>query len=213
MRLSEIDDSNRGDHYHLTDADTCYYLFEYTSGQRYDFSRTNQLISNLKKKPSLRHRADYRYKQVAINQCAMHFRTALNHQWLNNATLVPVPCSKAIGHPDYDDRMERVSRSIAPNVDVRPMVIQTQSTTAFHEAGGDRATVEELIELYQIDEAATAPAPGPIAIVDDVLTAGTHYRAMHTVLRERFPAQPIVGLFVARRVFPDIACEFDDLDL
>jgi hypothetical protein len=36
---------------------------------------------------------------------------------------------------------------------------------------------------------------------------------MHTVLRQRFPDQPIIGLFVARRVFPDIACEFDDLDL
>src|SRR3546814_4655332 len=43
-----------------------------------------------------------------------------------------------------------------------------------------------------------SPAPQAIGIVDDVLTAGTHYRAMHNVLAARFPNVPIIGLFVAR---------------
>lgn len=64
-------------------------------------------------------------------------------------------------------------------------------------------TVEELLQLYSIDESVAAPMPGAIGIVDDVLTAGTHYRAMHTVLANRFPGVPIIGLFVARRIFPD----------
>jgi hypothetical protein len=54
-----------------------------------------------------------------------------------------------------------------------------------------------------ICEAVTA-----IAVVDDVLTAGVHYRAMHTVLSRRFPDVPIIGVFVARRVFPDPAEDF-----
>ena len=41
-----------------------------------------------------------------------------------------------------------------------------------------------------------------IGIFDDVLTAGTHYRAMAITLGNRFPGIPIFGFFVARRVFP-----------
>jgi hypothetical protein len=211
MRLSQIDDSNRGDHYHLGEADTCYYLFEYTSGQRYDFSRTNQLIFNLKKKPSQGHRPGYRYKQTAIAECAANLRGALNHEWLRQATLVPVPSSKAADHPDHDDRMEQVCRAILPGLDVRPLVIQTHSTAAAHEAeAGQRVSVEELLQLYRIDEGRAAPAPAAMAVVDDVLTAGTHYRAMHSVLQARFPGISIIGLFIARRIFPDAACDFPD---
>lgn len=51
IRLTAIDASNIDLHARLTPADRCYFLFEYTSGQGYDFSATNNLISNLKKKP------------------------------------------------------------------------------------------------------------------------------------------------------------------
>jgi hypothetical protein len=34
-----------------------------------------------------------------------------------------------------------------------------------------------------------------------VLTAGTRYRAMHTVLSARFPHIPIQRIFLARRIF------------
>jgi adenine/guanine phosphoribosyltransferase-like PRPP-binding protein len=92
------------------------------------------------------------------------------------------------------------------------LVVQTTSTDAAHESN-DRPSVEELLEIYEIAEDLTQPAPRRIAIVDDVLTAGTHYRAMHTILSQRFPGIPIVGMFVARRIFPQIdpAEEFDEL--
>ena len=84
------------------------------------------------------------------------------------------------------------------------MVNQRASTNASHEVGpGDRVTLEELLDVYEIDETIVEPAPGQMAIVDDVLTAGTHYRAMHTILSQRFPGVPLVGIFIARRVFPD----------
>jgi predicted amidophosphoribosyltransferase len=126
---------------------------------------------------------------------------------------VPVPGSKAADHPDHDDRMERICRLMRqPPPDVRALVRQAASTAAAHEAAqGDRVTVEALLELYAIDEAHTAPAPQAIAIVDDVLTAGTHYRAMHRVLANRFPGVPIIGLFVARRVFPADPFDFGGL--
>lgn len=74
---------------------------------------------------------------------------------------------------------------------------------AAHEAApGERISVQALIDDYEIVEALAEPPPRQIGIFDDVLTAGTHYRAMHTVLSRRFPGVPITGLFVARRVFP-----------
>jgi len=214
MRLSEIDDSNRGDHMRLVDGDNCLFLFEYTSGRDYTFSATNDLINNLKKKPTAS-QAQLGYKNGAIIRCATTLRDALNPAWLDTATIIPVPGSKAADHPDYDNRMERVAKLIRPGLDVRNLVIQDQSTTAAHEAGfgGDRVTVDELLELYRIDEALTGPAPSNIGILDDVLTAGTHFRAMKTVLAHRFPTATITGLFIARRVFPPAALDFQGVDI
>ena len=48
----------------------------------------------------------------------------------------------------------------------------------------------------------TMPEPQVIVVVDDVLTKDSHYRAVLTVLSERFPRVPLIGLFIARRA-PD----------
>jgi hypothetical protein len=71
----------------------------------------------------------------------------------------------------------------------------------------NRLTVEELLDAYRIDETLCAPEPRAIGIVDDVLTAGVHFRAMHAILSERFPDASIVGFFIARRVFPPVDFE------
>ena len=202
IRLSEIDLSNIGDHARLRPGDRCYFLFEYTSGKTYAFSRTNNLISNLKKKPSISSENELYYKQQATSQAATALRQALNPDGLAKVTLVPVPGSKMAGHPDYDPRMERVCRLIAPTADVRNLVVQTASTEAAHEAEqGDRITVEQLLAVYAINESLCTPTPTAIWIMDDVLTAGTHFRAMEIVLSQRFPDVPIYGIFIARRVF------------
>ena len=39
-----------------------------------------------------------------------------------------------------------------------------------------------------------------VAVVDDLLTTGAHFRAVATVLSARFPDIDVVGLFIARRV-------------
>ncbi|WP_221133338.1 hypothetical protein [Rhizobium lentis] len=208
--LTQIDESTRGDHTRILDTDTCYHIFEYTSRKRYDFSSTNNLISNLKKKPSTSGTPAYKYKIRAINECAESLKQVLNPNWLKTGTMVPVPCSKVRGHPDYDDRMERICRAVSEEADVRNLIFQSDSTMASHEAGdGDRLTVEDLLAVYRVNEALAAPAPTSIAIVDDVLTVGTHYRAMHTILSQRFPQAQIYGIFIARRVFPD---PFEDLE-
>jgi predicted amidophosphoribosyltransferase len=149
--------------------------------------------------------SELRYKAGAIRECAAHISGAVNLENLRTWTIVPVPPSKHKSENAYDDRMVRICKSIASPqaLDIRELVVQSQSTVAAHEVTtGSRPTVSDLLKIYSIDESVTQPAPTGILIVDDVLTAGTHYRAMHTVLFQRFPGIPINAIFIARRVFP-----------
>ncbi len=211
IRLRAIDESNIRDHARLTTSDKCLFLYEYTSGASYTASSTNNLIFNLKKKPSERLiKGGYHYKTKAIDQCISDLKQALNPKWLETATLVPTPSSRVLGDPDYDDRMELICRGLIEGADVRNIVRQTSSTPRSHEAApGERLTVEQLLKVYEINEALTSPAPKQIGIFDDVLTAGTHFRAMSTILGERFPGVRITGIFIARRIWADKEEEWD----
>jgi hypothetical protein len=207
IRLSKIDDSNRADHYHLGANDECYYLFEYTSHRDFTFGFANDLISNLKKPVDRHGRPEYHYKTSAIQECSRYLATTLNDDWLRVATLVPIPPSKDRQNPLYDDRVVAICRIIDAlkpyPIDIRELVEQQVSIEAAHESPDNRPSVDDLRRIYQIDERIANPAPRAIGIVDDVLTAGSHFRAMKDVLARRFPNVPITGIFIARRVFPD----------
>jgi predicted amidophosphoribosyltransferase len=199
-RLRKIDEQSRPDHSRLSADDECYFLYEYTSGKNYSFSATNSLISNLKKKPGA---SGYQYKLQAIGQSARALAAAIHPKWLDGATLVPVPASKARGDPGYDDRMSQVCRQIRSGLDVRELVVQGTSLQAAHESPGQRPSVEDLLSIYEIDDNVVGPPPHRIGIFDDVLTAGTHFVAMKKKLSIRFPGLSISGFFIARRVLPD----------
>jgi hypothetical protein len=208
VRLTKVEPDVLQDHGSLSPEDICYYLYEYTARQRYDYSDGNQLISNLKKKPSVvRQRLELmRYKQGAEQRCAQELFDAMNKDWLRGATLVPVPPSKAMGDPDYDDRLYRIlgmlQRRAGQQIDIRKLINQTQSTRASHETEGNRLSVEELLAVYRVDPALLAPTPRVIGVFDDMLTAGNHFRAMKIRLGEVFPDVVVVGLFISRRVLP-----------
>ena len=129
-------------------------------------------------------------------------------------TFVPVPPSKARGDPLYDNRMTRTLGAIRsrPPLDIREFIVWTESTDAVH--AGDRRPAPERIEsLYRIDETLTEPVRDIIAVVDDILTSGAHFRAAKSVLSARFPGVAIIGLFIARRAANTAAIEdFDDAD-
>jgi predicted amidophosphoribosyltransferase len=202
-----IDDQSRPDHVYLEQADQCLYLEEYTSRQKYDFSAGNNLISNLKKK---QRKGGQHYKSLAIRTCSQHLCRALNSEWIKQAVIVPVPPSKMKGDPEYDDRMLRVALGIATNVNVRELVVQNRPLAAFHETE-DRPNVATLLTAYDIDEKLVEPAPRLIGILDDVLTCGTHFKAIQRLLKLRFPEAKITGLFIARRVFPPEETDFEPL--
>jgi len=212
QRLTQIDELMLPDHVYLNDEDTCYFLGEYTARQGYGYSATNQLIFNFKKPMDRRDRPEWRYKEIAIRQAARAFRNALNPAFIDYATFVPVPPSKAKSDAEYDDRITQMLRRIRrdPAIDVRELITQRVSTDAAHESDY-RPSPEELVELYELDEALAMPEPEAIVVVDDVLTTGSHYRAILMVLSERFPDVSVFGLFIARRA-PDASDSWDLID-
>jgi predicted amidophosphoribosyltransferase len=169
-------------------------------------SETNRLILNLKKPPDRRGRPEWRYKEEAIHQVAREFRASLNLQRLHAVTFVPIPPSKRRDDPLYDDRMLRVLHAFDEErqLDIRELLILAESTEPAH-ATAARPTIEELIANLEIDEDFAQPAPTSIALVDDVLTTGAHFVAAKRALTSRFPGISVRGLFVARRVFADLA--------
>src|ERR1700730_15061252 len=114
QRLTKIDDLARPDHSYLTPEDTCYFLGEYTARKGFTFSATNNLVLNFKKSVTTRGQAQWQYKEHAIARAAAAFRAALNNEWLNVATLIPIPPSKVKTDPLYDDRLLRMLQALRP---------------------------------------------------------------------------------------------------
>jgi hypothetical protein len=203
--FTAIDDLLRPLYPHLTAADQCYFLREYTAGRGYAGSETNHLILNLKKPPDRRGKPEWRYKERAIEQIAREFRASVNLSALSRVTLVPMPPSKAKSDPLYDDRMLHVLRAVdvEGQLDIRELLLCAESMPATH-ATAVRPTIAQLIANFVLDESLAAPQPRNIALVDDVLTTGAHFVAAKAVLAARFAGLPIHGLFVARRVFDEL---------
>lgn len=210
-RFTKVDDLTRPHHHNLTPDDTCYFLGEYTARRGYAFSATNDLIINLKKPMDRRGRSEWGYKQWAIQRAAESFRNAISPLQLDAITFVPVPPSKAKTDPLYDDRLLQMLHLIrpAPPLDIRELIIQNSSMNAAHESD-DRPSQEELESAYVVDKNLLHAPKATIAVVDDLLTTGTHFRAMKAVILRELPDTHIVGLFIARRA-PDTS-EFDEVE-
>ena len=213
QRLLQIDETTVGEHFSLAATDYCYYVWEYTAGQRFDFSPTNQLISNLKIKPtqiSGNPRRD-RHKTQAISHCAAALRSLIQRTWVEqHGTFIPMPASKVPGHQDYDDRIHRMLQAAFRgfNADIRPMLGQIENTPADHESN-DRLSHSALRDLTRINETYAEVPPRPnIAVVDDVLNSGKHFKVAQELLSQRFPGIPVIGIFVARCIRNNPVADF-----
>lgn len=208
-KLAKFDAAAREAHSFLRPKDDCYYFIEYTANRAFNYSDANNFINNLKKKPSVRGTYQWKYKLTAIRQAAEALSEELPKGWLKKSTFIPVPPSKARDHVEYDDRMSKVLAKL-DGADVRELVVQKKSMEATH-VSSKRHTIEELVANYEIDEKEAGKTnPTHIVILDDMMTAGAHYRAMRKVLKKRFPGVPISGVFLARRIFPNNKREEND---
>lgn len=214
-KLWKIDESTVVEHFSLREPDQCYYIWEYTAGKGYAFSPTNQLISNLKIKPTqiTTSPGRNRYKQQAINHAAGAIRHLLPRAYVEkSATFIPIPGSKAIGDADHDDRMWQVLRRAFQGwaADVRPMLELTRSTPADHETM-DRLSYEELLAISRLNDPSGRPLLPSVVVVDDVLNSGKHFKVAQALLSAQTATIEIRGLFLARCIrdvlsdFPPIA--------
>lgn len=198
-QIRKIGDLERGDHWHLTAEHDCHFFGEYTARAGYSHSSTNQIIHNLKKKPSLRATQQWPHKVRAIQKVAAAIRGALSPQAYGIITLVPIPPSKLRVDPEYDNRIAEISRAVSPQADVRELIETATARSALHESD-QRLTPAQLLATLRIREEVCAPAPQNIVLVDDVITTGCSFVACSTLLQQRFPNINISGIFAARRV-------------
>lgn len=202
--FNKIDELTRPDHSFLEEGDHCFYLGEYTAGGGYAAGFMNDLILNLKKPTTRRSLPEWHYKERAIASCSTALSRMLGQQeWIKNATLVPLPPSKAKGDPLYDDRMVQVLdgvRSSFGEVDVRELVLTQASRDAAHASDGHRPRPEDHVANLIVNPACISPPPVSIGLCDDVLVTGSLFKGAQQVLAAAFPEVSIVGVFIARRV-------------
>jgi hypothetical protein len=210
--LRRITELERPDHHWLGEEHDCYFVGEYTPRAGYAHSKTNGLINNLKKRPSLRGTNQWPYKIRAIREVAAAIAGGLKPEARSAITFVPIPPSKMRDDPEFDNRMAEVARGIAPDADVREMIRLIAPREAAHETVETRDP-DALRAKLAIDADLLAPKPRIIGLLDDLLTTGCSFRACRALLADSLPDVPVIGLFVARRVpdRADIEIDFDAL--
>ena len=179
----------------------------YTVGEGYQFSDTNQQISNLKIKPSETQRL--RWKQVAIKKFAGELTAFLkaNIPADRSMAIIPMPPSKTSSHPDYDDRLLQVAKAVTTDLStVRcwPVLECIVDRESLH-SGSTQRTVQEVSRSIDINEAifSSRNEDEIFCLLDDVLTSGASFSAARNKLLERFPQKRVSGIFWAKAEQPD----------
>lgn len=223
LRFNTVGALEREQHYYLKEGDVCFFWGEYTpyshtGGQNWNYSPTNRLMSNFKKKLDRKGQPDWKYKTRAVSEVGSAYAKMFNWQALLqlNPIFVPIPPSKARGDAMYDSRMFEMLRFMAAisrqKLDIRDCLSFDGRYAASHESD-DRPSPDDLFDALSFDLVAGRPAqqPGMIMLFDDMLTTGAHFIAASRKMREHFPHAPIVGQFIARRTYPDHSDVFVDL--
>lgn len=200
--IKKIDAVTILDHHYLTSSDSCYYFGEYTSGTGFAHSPTNNLISNFKKPISVKGTAQWPYKERAIKQ-VISLLKGVKYPNPENIIFVPIPPSKTVQNPNYDDRITQVLTGACPdlNIEYKELIMVKEDMDAFHQSATARLSPKQLIGKLEINEVLADNIKPIIFLIDDVITTGSHFKACKELLLNRFPEVKVGGIFVARRNF------------
>jgi predicted amidophosphoribosyltransferase len=206
----KIDDSNRRDHFYLKPEHECFFFYEFTARKPAAHSQGNQLILNLKKPISESQKPHYKWKISAISQSASLLNEVFKKAsaTLSDAVVCPIPPSKVISDPNYDDRMLQIAQKACVGTKGICLEIlrQTQSYQASHlQQDGQRAKPADLEAIYQV----SAPPKPIVILIDDMLTTGAHFVAARDSILKLHPDTRVIGFFMARRALADPADDFD----
>lgn len=213
MRLSSLDPA---DFKYLTADDSCAHYGEYTAGGGFGASETNQQIFNLKKSPTVPP-TQLRWKTRAVAYWGDVILTSAGLKWdvcSTDVTFVPIPCSKPIGHEEYDDRMLQVLNYVAQRkagIDVRPLLVQMEARDAQHH--GNRSDPDGIAATLQVDQGwLRQPLRSTIVVVDDVITRGASFAAAKRLLSGLPGVNEVYGMFLAKTVHTPIEWPDENLD-
>jgi len=209
-KLVKIDEISISGYARLNAGDQCYSLAEYDAGMGFDHSKANQLIQNLKK--PMKRKAnppEWRYKNNAIECAAQALHRAFSKFELKSHTIVPVPSSKILGHPEYDDRLLKILEKFSNlrgskagfETDIKEVITPSKSVVAWHKSKKPR-NLSELLRVYNVDLTLLSQMRSNVIIFDDVITTGGHFWAMKSKLLEQNSELKIYGVFLARTVWP-----------
>ncbi len=209
-RLRWIDERSRPEHRYLLPSDHCLYFGEFHAQSGWAAGATNDLVFDFKRRPS-RIAASasawgVRYfKERAISTVARALRRQFSRVAVETRlTFVPIPTSKRPEEADYCDRLVRTLRLAFSGLDadIRPLLRQRASTRADHLSGARRSTFSELLAITELDPQQLREPLRPLVVLfDDVLTSGKHVCVAKVRIQEAFPAQAIISVLVARRVW------------
>jgi hypothetical protein len=88
------------------------------------------------------------------------------------------------------------------NADIRDLIVQDQNLDSFH--GGCRLPPGQLMNYWSIDQTLCAREPTVVAVFDDMLTTGSHFKAAKMLIRGQWPYVPVFGVFLARVCRPPV---------
>ena len=197
-RLVKIDILTAQDHYHLTNADDCYFLWEWDAAP-YAESATTDFIGNFQRDPKFKDSYwPWEFKKKAIRHAAAAVCRTILPEW-QTSIFVPVPPSKIKSDPRHDSRLIDTLRLASSAIrESHELVLQLNNT----ESRQKNISPEARAENWTVDAGLLAKTPEHFVIFDDLLTGGSHFAAMKIVLARDFPRVPVSGLFLARRVRP-----------
>ena len=180
--------------------EACYFARDYWARRGFQASECNRIISNFKKSPDRKaNQWEWKHKIKAIDQFASELAEFLE----DGDTVAFIPTSKQRGSANFDDRFDQVSArlsKLAPGVEIVEPLVTATSRKAAHE-GGDRTvkSIRASIECVGLDE---IPDDG-LFLIDDVVTAGTHFLACAKLLEATHPGIEIGGIFWARTIWAE----------
>lgn len=203
MLLFKVDVNLIPNHNELEENDVCYYLIDYTPNLGFQGSQNNDDIINFKKCPTLKDQDQYKYKIRSISKFASYITEAFkNHPGvMNSHSWIPIPPSKAIGDPKYDDRMVKLLNEvpILEKHNIIELIYTIHSHNSSH-TSNQRHSKSQLKKFFSIDQSLLDNCKKDIVLIDDVLTNGTHFKACCELIINFIPDARIKGLFLARRI-------------